>query len=472
MKTAILKSSTSDRLRFEVHSTPSRGHSSGVQKWYMKANHPVEASRWTQAIRNSIELYKRAENNSATDSEAQTGHKSDTSSIGGAAAHAVQRAASQSMRSLSAMKRKSKHTSVMTTASTTTVGSEKDSVHSSANGDHEQDQDQEPNATMADTGLGRDGFADDEEESDSSEELGADRAPPHEDNFDLHGNATAAQMDLTSQMLADLDIPKDIKEAVSVAQRMLNEYVQMAKAREEWWKKQAERERQRQAAWEQSLAVVVKEGESLENELRLRSRKRGSRFFNGGEGGDTVKQRQSAIAGKSSPFIAEEPALASPVPLSTVPSQDSVPEEPATAKPSLSPPGRPSLPDTRMNTQDTIKGRSPDVESTYSTDEEDEFFDAIESNALPNLVVPEPLKSAGSTSTEPVPTGNELLPYEGYKNLRQRLMLTNERPPTSLWSVLKHSIGKDLTKISFPVFFNEPTSMLQRMVSWLRWLQK
>jgi hypothetical protein len=29
--------------------------------------------------------------------------------------------------------------------------------------------------------------------------------------------------------------------------------------------------------------------------------------------------------------------------------------------------------------------------------------------------------------------------------------------------VLKHSIGKDLTKISFPVFFNEPTSMLQRM---------
>jgi len=28
---------------------------------------------------------------------------------------------------------------------------------------------------------------------------------------------------------------------------------------------------------------------------------------------------------------------------------------------------------------------------------------------------------------------------------------------------LKHSIGKDLTRISFPVFFNEPTSMLQRM---------
>lgn len=35
--------------------------------------------------------------------------------------------------------------------------------------------------------------------------------------------------------------------------------------------------------------------------------------------------------------------------------------------------------------------------------------------------------------------------------------------PASLWAILKGSIGKDLTKISFPVFFNEPTSMLQRM---------
>jgi hypothetical protein len=57
-------------------------------------------------------------------------------------------------------------------------------------------------------------------------------------------------------------------------------------------------------------------------------------------------------------------------------------------------------------------------------------------------------------------------PYAGYEQLRARLTLSaDERPNTSLWSVLKHSIGKDLTKISLPVSFNEPTSMLQRMVS-------
>ena len=55
--------------------------------------------------------------------------------------------------------------------------------------------------------------------------------------------------------------------------------------------------------------------------------------------------------------------------------------------------------------------------------------------------------------------------YAGYLRLRDRLSISSDdRPPMSLWAVLKNSIGKDLTKISFPVFFNEPTSMLQRMV--------
>jgi hypothetical protein len=39
----------------------------------------------------------------------------------------------------------------------------------------------------------------------------------------------------------------------------------------------------------------------------------------------------------------------------------------------------------------------------------------------------------------------------------------NAAPSISIWSVLKNSIGKDLTKITLPVIFNEPTSMLQRM---------
>lgn len=54
--------------------------------------------------------------------------------------------------------------------------------------------------------------------------------------------------------------------------------------------------------------------------------------------------------------------------------------------------------------------------------------------------------------------------FEPYRHLRDKMPIRNdERPSMSLWSILKNNIGKDLTKISFPVAFNEPTSMLQRM---------
>lgn len=54
--------------------------------------------------------------------------------------------------------------------------------------------------------------------------------------------------------------------------------------------------------------------------------------------------------------------------------------------------------------------------------------------------------------------------FTPYDHLRKKLPISkDERPSMSLWGILKKNIGKDLTKISFPVAFNEPTSMLQRM---------
>ena len=80
---------------------------------------------------------------------------------------------------------------------------------------------------------------------------------------------------------------------------------------------------------------------------------------------------------------------------------------------------------------------------------------------LPNLVITQSLM-------RPASQGEFFISckvYAVYLKLRERLAITSDdRPPMSLWAVLKNSIGKDLTKISFPVFFNEPTSMLQRMV--------
>jgi hypothetical protein len=55
--------------------------------------------------------------------------------------------------------------------------------------------------------------------------------------------------------------------------------------------------------------------------------------------------------------------------------------------------------------------------------------------------------------------------FHGYEDLpRTELGLkVDERPAVSLWGILKSMIGKDITKITLPVAFNEPTSMLQRI---------
>ncbi len=420
MKTAILKISATDRHKFDVWSTPSRGHTSGIQKWYIKANHPVEASRWTQAISKSIEWHKR-------EPEGRKSTESDTSG-----------AAFKTVTASSFHTRREKHK----TNSSTGHGSEVESMVSSRRAS--------PNGSTQD-----DRRSDEGDRSSSSESLS--KTPPFDSSFELHGNSTSAQMELTSQLISNLTIPDDapqrtkdlrnaVKDSFAVVQGMLNEYVQMVKTREEWYTKQLQRERDKSTMWEESFATVVQEGENLENELRTRSRKRGSRFFDTLNGDGTVKQRRSVLGVPKEAVVKEENASLSEI----------------FTAPSL-PVGTPTM-GLRTDTQTTITpaAKTPE-EDDFDTDEDDEFFDAIEANNIPNLVIPESLRSPIHTESA-LPDPDLTLPYEGYKHLRQTLDLTDERPNQSLWSVLKNSIGKDLTKISFPVSFNEPTSMLQRMV--------
>ncbi|KAJ3182224.1 hypothetical protein HDU85_003266 [Gaertneriomyces sp. JEL0708] len=55
--------------------------------------------------------------------------------------------------------------------------------------------------------------------------------------------------------------------------------------------------------------------------------------------------------------------------------------------------------------------------------------------------------------------------YPALTELRTALPLdpTSPKPVLSIWGFLKSAIGKDLSKVTLPVFFNEPLSMLQRM---------
>ena len=45
------------------------------------------------------------------------------------------------------------------------------------------------------------------------------------------------------------------------------------------------------------------------------------------------------------------------------------------------------------------------------------------------------------------------------------------RNDIGLWSILKHCIGKELSKITMPVVFNEPLSFLQRITENVEYVQ-
>ena len=521
MKMAVLRDT--ERTRFEIHSVPSRTHHqhSGTQKWFMKANHPVEAHRWTQAIAKSIEWYK-----------SRDGAESDTSSI----------VAGGSLRRIKSTRRKSAESdsSMMRTSpsmhSQTLSGFWKKNSHGNG-GSTMRDPDSDLDMMDASPDLSRDAgspeqnladkMENEEEDGDdtSSAANSENKSPPHP-NIDLQANATAAQLELTIQMVANMTssssttttVPSHFRETISAlidslqtTQTLLAEYTSMGQSRDGWYARQLRKERARQDVWEESLRVVVKEGESLEQELRKRSRNRGSRVFSvgspAGTAGDGKKRRPSGLGFVMAPERVVTEELPSPI------SEGEPPASAVTPTASYSPialqeytptsyptaPRTPLLPHTPPD-DDTSFGPIPaitidgDYDKTlakavdegdydHDTDEEDEFFDAIEANALPNMLVyealtsksPEAAASGGGSGTTTRSFANQqeqsLISmkanqgfYAGYADMRTSLKLSAERPNASLWSVLKHSIGKDLTKISFPVFFNEPTSMLQRMV--------
>lgn len=467
MKNAHLK--VSERTRFEVSTSAARGqHHGSAQKWYLKANHPVEASRWAQALKNSIEWARQHELN------ADGSRKSVESERSGSAA-----SVSSHNRVPSIMKKtfRSRHASVMSRSTSQAEFSD---------GGAYSNQEGPPR--------------DEEEEEDDSASSTSDQStvPPH-DTFELHGNATSAQLEITSQLLAKYvdsnpqsEAPHALKQSLSMAQDMLNEYTKMAHERDEFWRKQMKKEKKRQHFWEESLATVVKEGETLERELRKRSQKRGSRTFGPNETLKSPPARPTALSVLQPLQPTEDlhPSVSSPdlpaaqtLPIILEPESVTTPHFPGDIKTPIrrdtkdtitphSPPPPPvpstpslfSEPEASTSSSITTSSAASVTQVDHDTDEEDEFFDAIETGAIPNLVVPEALTSPALSQIE-TPRILGMEPYAGYATLREQLSLdADNRPSTSLWSVLKHSIGKDLTKISFPVFFNEPTSMLQRMV--------
>ena len=163
----------------------------------MKANHPVEASRWTQAVGTSIDWYKRDINDGV---RRRRRVESDSSGL------KVSLSTRSNRESLSGSPLKKgrlvgSNDAVSATASYTDLGSVGGPDDSS---DASPDLNQlEPRLRVLERGDDEDA----EKNDDSSVAESTRRTPPHDSNFELQGNSTAAQMELTSQLLNNLSLP-------------------------------------------------------------------------------------------------------------------------------------------------------------------------------------------------------------------------------------------------------------------------
>jgi hypothetical protein len=135
------------------------------------------------------------------------------------------------------------------------------------------------------------------------------------------------------------------------------------------------------------------------------------------------------------------------------------------------------------------------VKSAKSTGDNDSdvFYDAEEENMADTFVEAAfgfsaleetfPLSPLPVVAIEPQPKAFEFISKTelqtsaiGYSSLlpyRSSLPLDPDSPKPSLaiWSFLRSAIGKDLSKITLPVVFNEPMSMLQRMCEDIEYIE-
>ena len=561
MKSATLRRSGTDKLRFEItavthgkaNSSTALGYlgygaSSGTatpggtsghpqQKWYIKGNHVAEVNRWCVTLERAIEFAQRGSkiqrdvsgqgSPAISAPPSQHGHGKDSESekesrslkslamgIVQAHGHRFHHGGGEGSKASSLYgygDGTGEDTATQGAATTSSLyeGGRQKNGGAGVVGDL--------SAPDANSELNGDGVDEGDLDNDDSSDDRSVRVPPHEGTFAMQGNTLVAQIELAAQLAARFraaiqqhapamssassstssssasinmnatstgtatpssthlqTIHAALLDSITSTQRLVDEYVTMARERDDWWREKLKKERERGEVWEESLRVVVREGEELERELRVRLR--GANTGAGaGVGSDAteegkIKDREMGYGSlKATPTpsrmtgsVRRTPSLALSAPLSEFGFIHGSKKEPSgTGLPSVveSSGGTAGLASRTkqvpvpgaINTEiSTIKSSSrllsPTLggveidDSVVDTDEEDEFFDAIDANALPNVIIPDALVS-GATPAQPidvehlhdVPCGYDAMQYEGYANLRTRLPIEKDtRPPTSL----------------------------------------
>lgn len=457
MRIAKLHMDPQDKTRFEIH-----GKSS--VKYHLKANHVVEAKRWFWALNNAIQFTKdeakEEEKRRTLDSESLR-HSSDLLSVTGS---------------------RSKHpaagsSSKVSFRSDADGASVYDSYEPSVQGEELQRMPTNANTATVD--------GDDDADGDdaSSREV---HQPGSKDAFDITAQSAKLQLDLLARVsdalvtrrssqpdttLSDADVSQALvayQTAVSSLNGLVTDLLKIARDRDAYWQYRLDRDADARKMWEESMAQIAYEHEDLkksiaESEEKRKRTKRALKEALEGQSGPASRpgsmvHQDSGDHVQFAEAIEDQLAIRQEAQISARSRRKSITRD--------------------GNRRKSIIAQYTNLSDSESGDDE-EFFDAIDAGTVevvePPLLSPPPVQVLSKLQEEKAPFGEsdaraqkqlEIGPsYAGYEDeVRKKLKMdADNRPKISLWGILKSMIGKDMTKMTLPVSFNEPTSLLQRV---------
>lgn len=442
MRIATLHMDSQDKTRFEIH-----GKSS--VKYHLKANHVVEAKRWFWALNNAIQFTKdearEEKKQQDTDTESVYSKRAGPGSALGAPA-----------------------------ASSKTSTRSKDPGEPSAY-DARSDGGEELHrvGTTATYDEGEEHEADDTSSHDLQNHPGRSET---RDAFAITAQSAKLQLDLLARVSGALNSRQTLKPdtpisdpdiaqafstydtALSSLNGLVTDLLKIARDRDAYWQYRLERDADARRMWEESMAAIAYEHEDLKKSIALSEDKRKR----------TKRALKEALEGQTN----VAPALLDEARPSTVDQSVTFnvpPESRETGR-------RKSLTVRQGGRRKSVIAQYTNVSDSESGDDE-EFFDAIDAGEIevmePPAMSPEPIAVSKEAEQDPMADADERTrkqrdierSFKGYEGgVRKKLKLDSDnRPKISLWGILKSMIGKDMTKMTLPVSFNEPTSLLYRV---------
>ncbi|KAF4124485.1 oxysterol-binding protein 1 [Geosmithia morbida] len=223
---------------------------------------------------------------------------------------------------------------------------------------------------------------------------------------------------------------------------LIGDLLRISKDRDAYWQYRLERETSMRRMWEESMAQVAQEQEELQ-----------ARY------GEAEEKRKLAKKALREILESRGEAIPSEKKLDEMVDQGEADKKSQHSQSQ----GNDAKSFVSTRSKPTALQQMADISEDDSEGDDDEFFDAVDNGEVKISQMP-PSQDVGGQGVV-ISGGVDISSsFKGYENgVRTRLKMdADNRPKVSLWGILKSMIGKDMTKMTLPVSFNEPTSLLYR----------